>query len=258
MYFEIIKGLLLPFLGTALGAACVLFIKKDLKANIKSAISGFAGGVMIAASIWSLIIPAMEYESVLKFGRLRFFPAVCGLWVGIIFMIVLERLVPEVDFLSKKSQSFGESKMLLFSVALHNLPEGMAVGVAYASFLSSKSPLALSGAFALSLGIAIQNFPEGAIISLPLASEGMSKPKAFLYGILSGIIEPIGAAITILALSFVLPILPFLLSFAAGAMIYAVIKELLPVIYLEKSSNLGVLFFSAGFSFMMILDVAFG
>ncbi len=258
MNFDVFKGIMLPFIGTTAGAACVFFIKNGLKKGFKKAISGFASGVMIAASVWSLLIPAMEYESSQRLGRFAFLPAVIGLWIGIIFLLIIDKLVPEVDFLSQGTSHLGESKMLLLSVTLHNLPEGMAVGVAYAAYLSGGNIEAFSGAFALALGIAVQNLPEGAIISLPLAGEGMKKSRAFIYGTLSGIIEPIGAFLTVLALPLVLPALPVLLGFAAGAMIYAVIKELMPIISREEGSMLGVLFFGLGFSFMMMLDVALG
>ena len=258
MYFEILKGILIPFIGTSLGAACVFFIKKGLKIGLKEAISGFAAGVMIAASVWSLLIPAMEYESSKILGMFSFLPAVTGLWLGIVFLLLIDKILPETDFLPTEKSHLSENKMLCLSLGIHNLPEGMAVGVAYAAFLSTQSADALSGALALSLGIAVQNFPEGAIISMPLASDGIKKGKAFLYGVLSGIIEPFGAALTVLALSFFLPVLPYLLGFAAGAMIYAMIKELMPTITLNKNSNIGILFFALGFSFMMMLDVALG
>ncbi len=258
MYFEAFKGLMLPFLGTAAGAACVFFVKKELKRGFKIAISGFASGVMIAASVWSLLIPAMEYESSRALGHFAFIPATVGLWLGMLFLLLIDKFVPEIDFLSRGTATLGQSKMLLLSVTMHNLPEGMAVGVAYAAYLSSGSIDAFSGALALALGIAVQNLPEGAIISMPLAGEGMKKGKAFLYGILSGIIEPLGGFLTVLALPLVLPILPILLGFAAGAMLYAVIKELMPIISSDEKSMLGVLFFGAGFSFMMMLDVALG
>ncbi len=258
MYFEIFKGLIFPFLGTAIGSACVFFIKKELKSGLKAAISAFAGGVMIAASVWSLLIPAMEYEASLSLGRLAFLPALCGMWLGVLFLLLTDRFIPESDIIEAKLSHLGENKMLLLSVFIHNLPEGMAVGVAYAAYLSCGRADALSGALALSLGIAIQNIPEGAIISMPLASSGMKKRNAFLCGVISGIVEPIGGFLTVLALSLVLPILPLLLGFAAGAMIYAVIKELMPTVVREPTSNLGILFFAAGFSFMMMLDVALG
>ena len=254
MYFEIFKGILLPFLGTTLGAACVFFMKKGLKRSLKETISGFAAGVMIAASVWSLLIPAMEYESSQSLGLFSFLPATVGLWIGVFFLLLIDKVLPEAKNLGK----LHENKMLFLSVSLHNLPEGMAVGVVYAALLSSGTLEGLSGALALSLGIAIQNFPEGAIISMPLASDGVSKIKSFFYGVLSGIIEPIGALLTLLALSFVLPLLPYLLGFAAGAMIYAVLKELCPIITRDKRSNVGIIAFTAGFSFMMMLDVALG
>ena len=254
MYYEILKGILLPFLGTTLGAACVFFMKKELKKSLKEAISGFAAGVMIAASVWSLLIPAMEYESSEKLGLFSFIPATVGLWLGVFFLLIIDKFLPEANDM----EYLNGNKMLFLSVSLHNLPEGMAVGVVYAALISSGSLAGLSGAVALSLGIAIQNFPEGAIISMPLASDGMKKGKAFLYGVLSGIIEPIGAFITLLALTYILPLLPYLLGFAAGAMIYAVLKELAPIITQDEKSNVGIIAFTMGFSFMMMLDVALG
>ena len=257
MYFEILAGILLPLLGTTLGASCVFFMKKSLNHRVKEAICGFAGGVMIAASIWSLIIPAIEHESSLALGVFSFIPALCGLWLGIAFLILTDRLIPEPS-LDTPLSTLRENRMLILSVSLHNLPEGMAVGVMYAVMLSSGNFEDISAAFALSLGIAVQNFPEGAIVSMPLASDGMSRPRAFLYGFLSGVIEPLGAALTLLTLSFVFPLLPYLLGFAAGAMIYAVMKELTPIINKDENSNMGVIFFALGFSFMMTLDVALG
>lgn len=258
MYFEVFKGIFLPFVGTTLGAACVFFIKKGLKKGLKEAISGFAAGVMIAASVWSLLIPAMEYESSLNLGIFSFLPATIGLWLGVLFLLLIDKFIPEPSLACDSISELSENKMLFLSVSLHNLPEGMAVGVVYAALLSSGNLDNLSGAFALAMGIAIQNFPEGAIISMPLASSGIKKCKAFLYGVLSGIIEPIGAIITLLAITFILPLLPYLLGFAAGAMIYAVLKELCPIMTSDEKSNIGILFFSTGFSFMMILDVALG
>ena len=258
MYFEIFKGIFLPFLGTALGSACVFFMRNTMKRTIKQAISGFAAGVMIAASVWSLLIPALEYESVKSLGVFSFLPAAIGLWFGIAFLLIMDKILPEPNIASSELCQLKESKMLVLSVALHNLPEGMAVGVVYAALLSSNSLAGLSGALALSLGIAVQNFPEGAIVSMPLASEGIKKSKSFLYGVLSGAIEPVGAIITLLAISFILPLLPYLLGFAAGAMIYAVIKELSPIITEDSESNIGIISFGMGFSFMMILDVALG
>ena len=257
MLFEVSIGILLPFLGTTFGAACVFFMRKTLNDLTKKAICGFAGGVMIAASVWSLLIPSLEYESSKVLGFFSFIPALSGLWLGVVFLIAMDKILPEPSFNDPPS-GLKENRMLVWSVSLHNLPEGMAVGIIYAAMISSGSYENLSGAFALSLGIAIQNFPEGAIVSTPLASDGMKKEKAFLYGFVSGIIEPLGALITILALSVVIPLLPYLLGFAAGAMIYAVIKELTPIITKDERSNIGVLFFTLGFSFMMMLDVTLG
>ena len=259
MIFEIILGCMIPLFGTVLGAACVFFMRGELDKGFRSAISGIAAGVMIAASVWSLLIPAMEYESSAALGKFAFLPAILGVWCGILFLVVTSALLSKVnegELLNKAKRSFGESSMLFTSVTLHNLPEGMAVGVAYAAFIAAPSGEALGGALALSLGIAIQNFPEGAIISMPLRAGGVSKSKAFLYGVLSGIVEPIGAAITLLAVSAILPILPFLLGFAAGAMIYAVVKELMPSV--SEKGEVGAIFFALGFSVMMVLDVAFG
>ena len=253
MYFKIFLGIIIPFIGTALGALCVLFIKKEFNKRLSYILNGFAAGVMIAASIWSLLIPAMEYESSKAFGRLSFLPALIGLWLGIGFMFFIEKSIPTADPNSAISKN-----MLFWSVTLHNLPEGMAVGVLYAAVLKDNSPHLLSAAFALSIGIGIQNLPEGAIISMPLYSQGNKKSKALLLGILSGIVEPIGALITLIAVSLVLPFLPALLGFAAGAMIFAVLRELTPSIASKEGSTLGTVFFAIGFSFMMMLDVALG
>ena len=253
MYFEIFIGIIIPFIGTILGSLCVFFLKKDFKKSIVTVLNGFAGGVMIAASIWSLLLPAMEYESSKAFGRLSFLPALIGLWLGIGFMFLIEKSVPVAE-----PKDLLKKNMLFWSVSLHNFPEGMAVGVLYAAVLRDNSPHMLSAAFALSIGIAIQNFPEGAIISMPLYEQGMKKRNAFLLGALSGIIEPIGAIITILAISFVLPFLPALLGFAAGAMIFAVLKELMPEITKKENANIGTIAFVIGFSCMMMLDVALG
>ena len=253
MYLKIFLGIVIPFIGTTIGALCVYFIKKNFNHKLMLILNGFAAGVMIAASIWSLLIPAMEYETSQALGKLAFIPALIGLWLGIGFMFLMEKIIPSPD-----SKHIVKKNMLFWSVTLHNLPEGMAVGVLYATFLKNPSPSVLSAAFALSFGIAIQNLPEGAIISMPLYSRGMSKNKSFLLGALSGIIEPLGAIITILAVSFVLPLLPIFLSFAAGAMIFAVLKELMPSICSKNGSTLGTIFFTLGFSCMMMLDVALG
>lgn len=253
MYLKIFLGIILPFIGTSLGALCVYFVKKDFSLSLIQILNGFAAGVMIAASIWSLLIPAMEYESSLKFGRLSFLPALIGLWLGIGFMLLIEKIIPDSTLDSPLKKN-----MLFWSVTLHNLPEGMAVGVLYAAVLKDNSPHLLSAAFALSIGIAIQNFPEGAIISMPLYAKGTSKKKAFALGVLSGIVEPLGAFITLMAVSLVLPFLPALLGFAAGAMIFAVLRELMPNITSKERPYLGTIFFAIGFSCMMMLDVALG
>lgn len=261
MHIKVLMGIILPFIGTVLGAFCVFFIKKDFNKGFKQSICGFAGGVMIAASVWSLLIPAMQYESSQKLGIIAFLPATLGLWSGILFLLLVGHLADKIDentLLHKAKRSFGDNTMLFLSVTLHNLPEGMAVGVVYAALIAFPSGEAYGGALALSLGIAIQNIPEGAIISMPLNVDGMKKGRSFLLGSASGLIEPIGAVFTLLMISIVSPILPFLLGFAAGAMIFAVIKELMPCICGNEHSNVGTLSFSAGFSLMMILDIVLG
>ena len=258
MRMQAFWGILIPFLGTTLGAACVLFMKK-LKPILQRALTGFAAGVMVAASIWSLIIPAMEQSQ--GYGRWAFVPAAAGFWLGILFLLVLDRAVPHLHMNSSKAEGpesgLQKTTMLVLAVTLHNLPEGMAVGVVYAGWLSGDAGITAMGALALSVGIAIQNFPEGAII-MPLRAEGVSKKKAFLYGALSGAVEPVGAMLTILAAGFVVPLLPYLLSFAAGAMVYVVVEELIPEMSEGKHSNVGTVLFAAGFTVMMALDVALG
>jgi len=260
MQSQIIQGIMIPFLGTALGSSCVLFMKKTIHPMLQRALTGFAAGVMVAASIWSLLIPAMEQSR--SMGTWAFLPAAVGFWAGILFLLVLDRVIPHLHMNSRKAEgpksSFQKTTMLVLAVTLHNLPEGMAVGVVYAGWLSGNSGITAMGALALSLGIAIQNFPEGAIISMPLRAEGVSKKRAFLYGALSGAVEPVGAALTILAAGFVIPLLPYLLSFAAGAMIYVVVEELIPEMSEGKHSNLGTVLFALGFTVMMTLDVALG
>lgn len=258
--FDIFNGIMIPFVGTALGSSCVLFMKKTMNRLLQRALTGFAAGVMVAASIWSLLIPAMDQSS--HMGKLSFFPAVIGFLAGIFFLLLLDRIIPHLHMNSTTSEGprsgFGKSTMLVLAVALHNLPEGMAVGVVYAGYLSANSQITLAGAIALSIGIAIQNFPEGAIISMPLKAEGFKKSKAFIYGILSGAVEPIGAILTILAAELVIPALPYFLSFAAGSMMYVVVEELIPEMSEGSHSNIGTIMFSAGFVLMMILDVALG
>ena len=244
-----IIGILIPFIGTSLGSALVFFMKKDLNEKLHKLTIGFAGGVMIAASIWSLIIPSVEMAETLN--HLKWLPATIGLLLGVIFLIVINKVAEKIEH-KKNSKKLN---MLLFSVTLHNIPEGMAIGVCFAGFLSPSSNILLLEAMVLSLGIAIQNIPEGAIISMPLKMEGKNKSKACLYGILSGIVEPISAFITILLLNIVVPMLPYLLSFAAGAMIFVVIEELIPEMNQNNKSTLGVIGFIIGFILMMILDI---
>ena len=257
---EVITGLLLPFLGTVAGSACVFFMKRNLSRGIQRMLTGFAAGVMTAASIWSLIIPAIDMSE--DKGKLAFLPAVIGFWCGILFLLLLDTLIPHLHMNAEKAEGvrsrLARTTMMVLAVTLHNIPEGMAVGIVYAGFMSGSSDMTAGGAFALALGIAIQNFPEGAIISMPLHAEGKSKVKAFADGVLSGIVEPIGAALTILFAGLFLPAMPYLLSFAAGAMIYVVVEELIPDMSEGEHSNIGVIMFSVGFTLMMILDVALG
>lgn len=253
-------GILLPFLGTVMGAGCVFFLKRSLGTQVQRALTGFAAGVMVAASIWSLLIPSMEQAA--DMGKGAVIPAAAGFWLGILFLLILDRLIPHLhrnaDQPEGVKSGFGRTTMLLLAVTLHNIPEGMAVGVVYAGFLTGNDEITAAGALALSLGIAIQNFPEGAIISMPLRAEGMKKGQAFLSGVLSGIVEPLGAVLTIFAAQFVVPALPYLLSFAAGAMLYVVVEELIPEMSAGKHSNIGTVFFALGFSVMMVLDVVLG
>ena len=253
-------GILIPFLGTSLGAGCVFFLKKSLSDGIQRALTGFAAGVMVAASVWSLLIPAMEQAADL--GRLAFFPAAVGFWLGILFLLLLDHLIPHLHQNSLQAEGpksqLQRTTMMVLAVTLHNIPEGMAVGVVYAGYLAGTAQITAAGALALSLGIAIQNFPEGAIISMPLRAEGMPKRRAFWDGVLSGIVEPIGAVLTILAAGIVVPALPYLLSFAAGAMLYVVVEELIPEMSQGQHSHVGTMFFAVGFSVMMVLDVALG
>lgn len=256
----IIQGVLLPFLGTTLGSACVLFMKKELNEMVQRALVGFAAGVMVAASVWSLLIPAMEQAA--GMGAWAFLPAVIGFWLGILFLLVLDRTVPHLHQGSDEPEgpkaSLKKTTMLVLAVTLHNIPEGMAVGVVLAGWLAGNETISLAGALTLALGIAIQNFPEGAIISMPLRAEGMKKRDAFFLGTLSGAVEPLAAVVTILAAGFIMPALPYLLSFAAGAMFYVVVEELIPEMSQGKHSNLGTIFFAFGFTLMLALDVALG
>lgn len=260
LHMSMAAGIFIPFLGTALGSACVFFMKKELGDKIQRGLTGFAAGVMVAASIWSLLIPAMEQSE--SMGKLAFMPAAIGFWLGILFLLFLDKIIPHLHRNSEEPEGphagLKNTTMLLFAVVLHNLPEGMAVGVVYAGLKMGNNAVALSGALALSIGIAIQNFPEGAIISMPLRAQGMSKWKAFVYGVLSGAVEPVGAVLVIIASGFLVPALPYFLSFAAGAMIYVVVEELIPEMSEEPHSDIGTIAFAVGFTVMMILDVALG
>ena len=260
MLKTVITGLLIPFIGTAAGSACVFFLKDDLKEGIKRALTGFAAGVMVAASIWSLIVPAIEQSS--DKGRLAFLPAFIGFWAGILFLLLLDHVIPHlhasINQVEGPKSKLTRTAMLVLAVTLHNIPEGMAVGVVYAGIKNGAENITVGAAFALALGIAIQNFPEGAIISIPLFSEGKSKPKSFVLGVLSGAVEPVFGGLTVLIASLVVPAMPYLLSFAAGAMLYVVVEDLIPEMSRGKHSNIGVVAFAAGFSIMMALDVALG
>ncbi len=257
---QIFLGLAIPFLGTTLGAAMVFLMKKEMNKKVEKILLGFASGVMIAASVWSLLIPSIEMAETQ--GKVAWIPAAIGFLLGIVFFLVLDSVVPHMHLESEKPEGMKsklkKTTMMVFAVTLHNIPEGMAVGVTFAGALAQNAGITMAGAFALAVGIAIQNFPEGAIISMPLKSEGVSKSKAFLYGTLSGIVEPIGAIITILLTNTVVPILPYLLSFAAGAMIYVVVEELIPESQAGEHSNIGTIGVAIGFTIMMILDVALG
>lgn len=250
--------LLIPFIGTSLGAATVFIMKNKVSPKIEKTLLGFASGVMIAASIWSLLIPSMEMAE--EQGKIAWLPALIGFFAGVLFLLAIDSIVPHLHLNADKPEGvksrLSKISMMLFAVTIHNIPEGMAVGVAYAGAASGNSGMTIAGAFALSIGIAIQNFPEGAIISLPLKGEGISKGKAFLLGILSGVVEPIGGIITILLASRIVPLLPYMLSFAAGAMFYVVVEELIPEAHSGDHSNLGTIGAALGFALMMVLDVA--
>ena len=255
---NLIIGLLIPFLGTTLGSAMVFIMKDKMNLKVEKVLLGFASGVMIAASVWSLIIPSIDMAK--SQGRIAWIPAAVGFLLGIIFLLILDSLIPHLHLESDKPEGIKaklkKTTMMVFAVTLHNIPEGMAVGVTFAGTLVGNAGVTLTGAFALAIGIAIQNFPEGAIISMPLKSEGMSKPKAFFYGTLSGAVEPIGAIFTILLTNCILPVLPYIMSFAAGAMIYVVVEELIPESQAGSHSNLGTVGVAIGFVLMMVLDVA--
>ena len=260
MNINVFYGILIPFLGTSVGAACVIFMKKNLNAHVQRALTGFASGVMVAASVWSLLLPSIEQSG--KLGKFSFVPAVAGFWAGVLFLLLLDHVIPHIHQYSDSAEGpkskFQKTTMMVLAVTLHNIPEGMAVGVVYAGWISGNTNITLTAALALSIGIAIQNLPEGAIVSMPLCSEGCSKPKAFGYGFFSGIVEPIAALLTIALSSIMVPVLPYFLGFAAGAMLYVVVEELIPEMAEGEHTNLGTIMFAVGFSLMMVLDVALG
>lgn len=259
MSTETILGLLIPFFGTSLGAALVFVLRKSISETLQKILTGFAAGVMVAASFWSLLQPALESSE--HMGTLAFLPAAVGFLIGVGFLLLLDMVTPHMhlDHQDEGPKSgLKRTTKLILAVTLHNIPEGMAVGVVYAGFLANNTGITSAGALALALGIAIQNFPEGAIVSMPLRAEGMSKSKTFLYGVLSGVVEPVAAAVTIVAAGTVVPVMPYLLAFAAGAMMYVVVEELIPEMSEGKHSNWGTTAFSFGFVLMMILDVTLG
>lgn len=259
---SVFAGIILPLIGTSLGAACVFFLKNDIRASVQKALLGFASGIMVAASVWSLLIPAMDMAEPMG-SRMKVVPAVVGFLLGIGFILFLDSSVPHQHIGCEKAEgcrkNWSRTTKLLLAVTLHNIPEGMAVGVVFSGMLADSAKITLAGAFALSVGIAVQNFPEGAIISMPLRSESnMNRGRAFVYGVLSGVVEPVAAGLTILLSDILIPVLPYLLSFAAGAMIYVVVEELIPEANEGEHSNVAAIGFAAGFSIMMILDVVLG
>ncbi|HIZ75048.1 MAG TPA: ZIP family metal transporter [Candidatus Mediterraneibacter stercoravium] len=257
---NVLLGILIPFAGTALGSGMVFFMKKEMNGRLQKLLLGFASGVMIAAAVWSLLIPALDMSE--ESGGIAWFPAAAGFLLGMGFLLILDTLTPHLHFTEEKPEGMPahlkKTTMLVLAVTLHNIPEGMAVGVTFAGAMAENAMMTLTGAFALSVGIAIQNFPEGAIISMPLKGQGLSKTRAFIYGTLSGIVEPAAAFLTILLTGLVVPLLPYLLSFAAGAMIYVVVEELIPEAQTGEHSNIGTIGVAVGFTLMMILDVALG
>ena len=259
MNTEVLLGILIPFAGTSLGAALVFVLKKSISENLQKILTGFAAGVMVAASFWSLLQPALESSE--GMGTFAFVPAAVGFLIGVGFLLLLDMVTPHMH-MDKQDEGpksgLKRTTKLILAVTLHNIPEGMAVGVVYAGFRSGNAGITAAGALALALGIAIQNFPEGAIVSMPLRAEGMSKGMTFLYGVLSGVVEPLAALVTIFAAGAVVPVMPYLLAFAAGAMMYVVVEELIPEMSEGKHSNVGTIAFSLGFVLMMILDVTLG
>lgn len=252
--------ILIPFLGTVLGSAMVFLMKREMNRRLEKLLLGFASGVMIAASVWSLLIPAIEMSE--EQGGVKWLPAVAGFLLGMGFLLLLDSLVPHLHLDSEKPEGvkagLGKTTMLVLAVTLHNLPEGMAVGVTFAGALMGNTGITMAGALVLAIGIAIQNFPEGAIISMPMRGAGASRKKAFGYGVLSGLVEPLGSVLTLLLAAQVVPVLPYLLAFAAGAMIYVVVEELIPEAQAGEHSNLGTVGVAIGFALMMVLDIALG
>lgn len=257
---EILIGLIIPFIGTSAGAACVFFLKHELGGNVQKGLTGFAAGVMVAASVWSLLIPAMEQSD--GMGQLAFMPAFIGFWMGVLFLLILDHIIPHLHVNSDDPEGpeshLTRTMMLVLAVVIHNIPEGMAVGAVYAGLATGSAQITVGGALALSIGIAIQNFPEGAIISMPLFAAGKSRMRSFINGVLSGIVEPIAGILTIIAAAIIVPTMPYLLSLAAGAMVYVVVEELVPEMAEGEHSHVGVLMFALGFTVMMALDVALG
>lgn len=260
MDISVAAGVMIPFIGTSLGSAMVFFMRNQINRKLEKLLLGFAAGVMVAASVWSLLIPSIEMAS--EQEKVAWLPAAVGFILGMAFLLLLDSVIPHLHLETEKPEGIKtrakKTTMMVFAVTLHNIPEGMAVGVTFAGALLGNAQVTMAGAFTLALGIAIQNFPEGAIISMPLQAEGVGKGRAFLYGVLSGIVEPLAAGLTMLAAGLILPALPYLLSFAAGAMIYVVVEELIPEASAGEHSNLGTLFFAAGFTIMLALDVALG
>ena len=259
MNIQIVIGVLLPFLGTSLGAAMVFFLKDSISDTLQRILTGFAAGVMVAASFWSLLQPSLEGSA--HMGKLSFLPAAAGFLIGMGFLLLLDEVTPHMHMDQGEEgpkTSLKRTTKLILAVTLHNIPEGMAVGVVYANILSGNEFISIAGALALAIGIALQNFPEGAIVSMPLRAAGMPKAKTFWYGVLSGIVEPVGGFLTILASGLIVPALPYFLSFAAGAMIYVVVEELIPEMSAGEHSNIGVVCFAVGFTVMMALDTALG
>lgn len=257
---NVIAGLMIPFVGTTLGAMMVLFMKNEINNNLQRALTGFAAGVMVSASFWSLLIPAVD-QARETMGKMGVLPATGGFCLGILFLLLIDTFTPHMhldETVEGPRSGLKKTTMLVLAVVIHNIPEGMAVGVLFAGWIQGNAAVTFSAALSLSVGIAIQNFPEGAIISMPLHGSGMSKSKAFFQGAMSGVVEPIAGIITILLASHLVPWMPVLLSFAAGAMIYVVIEELIPEMAEGEHSNIATIAFMFGFAGMMVLDVLFG